>query len=70
MRMLLAAVVACLVLTTIAAAQEDPGAEDERTARLFDLGMTALEIAERTDGEADAERTLRQGDRGFPRRSW
>ena len=52
MRMLLAAVVACLVLMTIVAAQEDPSAEDERTARLFDLGMTALEIAERTDGES------------------
>ena len=50
--MLLAAVVACLVLTTIATAQEDLSAEDERTARLFDLGMTALEIAERTDGES------------------
>ena len=51
MRMLLAALLACLVLTTIAAAQEDLSAEDERTDRLFDLGMTALEIAEGTDGE-------------------
>ena len=52
MRTLLAAVVACLVLTT-AVAQEEPGTTvEERTARLFDLGMTALEIAERTDSSA------------------
>ena len=57
MRMLLAAVLACLVLTTIADAQEQPSAADERTARLFELGMTALEIAERTDGD-EARREL------------
>ncbi len=53
MRTLLAALLACLVLTTIAAAQEEPGTTvEERTARLFDLGMTALEIAGRTDSSA------------------
>ena len=50
MRTLLAALVACLVLTTMTTAQEQPSAADERTARLFELGMTVLEIAERTDG--------------------
>ena len=52
MRTLLAALLACLVLTT-AVAQEEPGTTvEERTARLFDLGMTALEIAGRTDSSA------------------
>ena len=50
--MLLAALVACLVLTTIAAAQEEPSAVDERTTRLFELGMTALELAGQTDNNA------------------
>ena len=51
MTTLLAALLACLMLMT-ATAQEEPNAVDEPTARLFDLGMTALEIAERTDSSA------------------
>ena len=57
MRMLLAALLACLIMTTIADAQEAPSVADERAARLFELGMTALEIAERTDSD-DARREL------------
>ena len=47
MRMLLAAVVACLVLTTMATAQEEQGATVEgRTAQLFTLGMEAAEAGD------------------------
>ena len=43
----------CILLASTACAQEAPtGTVDERTARLFDLGMTALEVAERTDSNA------------------
>ena len=49
----LAAVLACLLLTTIAAAQETPdGAEDARTTTLFLTGMMALTEAEQVDDEA------------------
>ena len=49
----LAALPLCILLASTAYAQETPpGTVDERTARLFDLGMTALEIAERTDSNA------------------
>ena len=47
MRMLLAAVVACLVLTTMATAQEEQGTTVEgRTAQLFTLGMEAAEAGD------------------------
>ena len=46
MRTLLAALLACLVLTMTAGAQEEQGsAADELAVRLFHLGMTALELA-------------------------
>ena len=50
MKIVLAALLACLMLTT-ATAQEAPTTADERTTRLFDLGMTALDVAERTEGD-------------------
>ena len=54
MTTLLAALLACLTLTTIAAAQETTEPQlDERTELLFRVGMTALAVAERTDDEAE-----------------
>ena len=53
MQIVLAALLACLMLTTTAAQEEQQGvALNEPTARLFELGLTALEIAERTDSDA------------------
>ena len=53
MQIVLAALLACLLLTTTAVAQDEQGvAVHEPTARLFELGITALEIAERTDSAA------------------
>ena len=54
MQIVLAALLACLMLTTTAAAQEQQGGTvvDEPTARLFELGLTALEVAERADSNA------------------
>ena len=53
MQIVLAALLACLMLTTTAGAQEERGdAVNEPAARLFELGITALEIAERTDSNA------------------
>ena len=57
MMTLLAALLACLMLTTAGAQEEPPAAVDESVARLFDLGMTSLETAERTDS-ATARRDL------------
>ena len=55
MQIVLAALLACLMLTTTAAQEEQQGvALNEPTARLFELGLTALEIAERTDSDAAA----------------
>ena len=52
MQIVLAALLACLMLTTTASAQEEQGgAVNEPTSRLFELGLTALEIAERTDSD-------------------
>ena len=50
----LAALAVCILLAclTLAAQEQQDGATDERAARLFDLGMTALEIAERADSDA------------------
>ena len=50
----LAALLACLMLTTIAHAQETTDPQlDERTALLFEIGMTALAAAELIDDEAE-----------------
>ena len=54
MPILLAALLACLTLTTIAAAQETTESQlDERTELLFRVGLTALAVAERTGDEAE-----------------
>ena len=54
MRALLAALLACLVLTTTAGAQEEEGsAADEPAVRLFNLGMTALELAGQAGSNAE-----------------
>ena len=58
MRILLAALLACLTLTTTAAAQELPrGGENVRTDVLFQLGMTMLDAAARVDDD-DQRREL------------
>ena len=58
MTTLLAALLACLMLTMTAAAQETPrGGEDERATLLFRIGMAALAVAERTDSD-DKRREL------------
>ena len=54
MPILLAALLACLTLTTIAAAQETTESQlDERTELLFRVGLTALAVAELTGDEAE-----------------
>ena len=54
MTILLGALLACLMLTTTAAQEAPPpGAVDERTALLFEIGMTALAAADLTDDEAE-----------------
>ena len=51
MHIVLAAVLACLILTTATAQEEQGGAVGERIAALFQTGMTALAEA----GEADSD---------------
>jgi len=52
MRTLLAALLACLMLTTAAAQEAPRGADDVSTDVLFQLGMTMMEAAARTEDEA------------------
>ena len=65
MQIVLAALLACLVLTTAVAQEEQVGAADEPTARLFDLGMTALELAERTDNNAERRELYDKATQAF-----
>ena len=52
MPIVLAALLACLILTTTAPAQETPHADqDERVGLLFHIGMTALAEAEQADND-------------------
>ena len=53
----LTALLACILLTAAATAQEAPPERDDRTAILFRVGMTALAGAEQTDDE-DAREEL------------
>ena len=57
MPILLAALLACLMLSTTAAAQEAPPADlDERVGLLFHIGMTALTEAEQADSDDAREK--------------
>ena len=57
MPILLAALLACLMLSTTAAAQEAPPADlDERVGLLFHIGMTALTEAEQADSDGAREK--------------
>ena len=57
MPIVLAALLACLMLTTTAAAQETPHADqDERVGLLFHIGMTALTEAEQADSDDAREK--------------
>ena len=54
---LLAALLACLMLSTTAPAQEAPPADlDERVGLLFHIGMTALSEAEQADSDDEREK--------------
>ena len=53
----LIALLACILLTAAATAQEAPPERDDRTGTLFHVGMTALAEAEQTDDE-DAREEL------------
>ena len=57
MPILLAALLACLMLSTTAVAQETPPADlDTRVGLLFHIGMTALEEAEQADSDDEREK--------------
>ena len=65
MRIVLAALLACLMLTTAAAQEEQGSAADEPAARLFDLGMTALELAEQADRNAERRELYDKATQAF-----
>ena len=57
MPILLAALLACLTLSTTAVAQEAPDADmDQRVGILFHIGMTALAEAEQADSDDEKEK--------------